>query len=225
MKIITLVFLVGSLLYLSFSCQTPKEKSAKEIHDSMELIIEPGDCWFEKTAFFIFSMKKTPQIAAWIEDEGGQYISTITVTGRSAKGNWRSAPKTGRPEALPVWFHKRQNNSLSDDIDTVTSATPKGSVNVKIDKGLLISGNIYNVYLEINHSFDYNDYWTNDNSGVNGQPSLIYHTQFTAGEPCHESLVPTGHGSIDGSDGIIIGNTENFTSALNIVKNAFIAWE
>jgi len=217
-----LILLAGFLLYLNFSCQTSKEKPIAEIHDTMELIIEPGRHWLGKMKLFIFSVKKTPQIAAWIEDEEGRYIATITVTNRSAKKNWRSAPQTGRPEALPVWNHKQQSNSLSDDIDTVSSATPKGSVEAKIDKGLLINGNTYNVYLEINHSFDYNDYWTKDNSGVNGQPSLIYHTQFAAGEPCHKSLVPIGHGSVDGSNGNITGGLDNFTSALDIVKNAFI---
>jgi len=38
------------------------------------------------------------------------------------------------------------------------------------------------------HSFGYNDYWTKNNSGINGQPSLIYHAQITAGEPCHVKL-------------------------------------
>jgi len=222
LKIMALAFFAGSLLCLSFSCKTPKEKPAAEIHDTMELIVEPGDHWFGKMKVFVFSIKKTPQIAAWIEDEEGQYTATITVTSRSAKENWRSAPKTGRPEALPVWNHKRQNNSLSDDIDTVTSATPKGSVEAKIDNGLLIDGNKYNVYLEINHSFDYNGYWTKDNSGDNGQPSVIYHAQFTAGEPCHKPLVPIGHGSVDGSNGNITGGLENFTTALNIVKDVFI---
>ena len=221
-KTAALILLAGFLLCLNFSCHAPKEKPVVEIHDTMELTIEPGDHWFGKMKIFIFSVRKTPQIAAWIEDEKGQYIATITVTYKSAKKNWRAAPQAGRPEALPVWNHKRQNNSISDDIDTVSSATPKGSVEAKIDRGLLINGNTYNVYLEINHSFDYNDYWTKDNSGVNGQPSLIYHTQFTAGEPCRKPLVPTGYGSVDGSNGDITGGLENFTSALDIVKTAFI---
>jgi hypothetical protein len=124
-----------------------------------------------------------------------------------------------------VWNYKQKNNSSFDDIDTVTTATPKGSVEAKIDKNLLINGNKYNVYLEINHSFDYNYHWTKDNSGVNGQPSLIYHTQFIAGEPRHKALVPTGHGSVDGSDGGITNELENFTSALDIVREVYVLGE
>ena len=220
-KIAALMLFAGFFLYLNFSCQTPKEKPAAGLNDAMELIVIPGEHWLGKMKVFIFSIKKTPQIAAWIEDDKGLYIATITVTSRSAKKNWRSSPKEGRPEALPVWNHKQQNNS-SDDIDTVTTATPKGSIEAKIDKGLLISGKTYNVYLEINHSFDYNDNWTKDNSGENGQPSLIYHANFAAGVPCRIPLVPIGYGSVDGSNGNITSGLENFTSAFDIVKNVYI---
>ena len=93
---------------------------------------------------FIFSIKKTPQMAAWIEDDQGNYISTIAVTNRSAKNSWRSAPKEGRPEALPVWSHRIQNNM--EQIDSVSSATPKGAINVHVDNRSLINGQEYSAY-------------------------------------------------------------------------------
>jgi hypothetical protein len=86
----------------------------------------------------------------------------------------------------------------------------------------LTNGQKYNVYLEINHSFDYNDYWTETNSGVNGQPSLLYHAKFTAGEPCHKQLVLTGHGSVDASNGSIVTELDSFTTALTITKDAYV---
>ena len=219
-KLVLTIFAV--IFFGCVGCNTEGKNTQSIISDSMELIIEGGEHWLGNMKVFIFSVRKTPQIAAWIEDEEGRYIATITVTNRSAKKNWRSAPQTGRPEALPVWNHRHSVKSSLGDIDTVTTATPKNSVEAKIDKNLLINGNTYNVFLEINHSFDYNDYWTKDNSGVNGQPSLVYHTQFTAGVPCRTPLVPIGHGSVDGSNGDIVNGLENFTSALSIVKNAYI---
>jgi hypothetical protein len=204
-------------------CSTGKTKEeTPDIQNKVELITEPGEYWQSKINFFIFSIKKNPQFAAWIEDNNGNYISTITVSGKSAKGNWISAPKEGRPEALPIWNHRQQNNLVTNDLDVVSSATSKGSFETRIDNESLVIGNTYNVFLEINHSFDYNDIWTKDNSGVNGQPSLVYHTQFVAGQSGRISLVPIGHGSVDGSDGNIIKGLENFTTALNIVRNAFI---
>lgn len=209
-------------------CSTEKSKGQTlDIQNGMELIVESGEHWQSTMKVFIFSIKKTPQLAAWIEDDNGNYISTIAVTEKTAKGNWRSAPEEGRPESLPVWNHRQQNFSVTNGLDTVSSATVKGSLEAhsfgaNIDKKLLVDGNIYNVFLEINHSFDYNDHWTKDNSGVNGQPSLIYHAQFIAGQSERISLVPIGHGSVDGSNGTITKRLESFTTALNIVQNAFI---
>ena len=219
-KIIVTVFAI--LFCTCAGINTGAQTIQSDAGSSMKLIIQPGEYWQGKMKVFIFSIKKTPQFAAWIEDEEGRYMATIAVTSRSAKKNWRSSPKEGRPEALPVWNHK-QGSIASGDIDTVSTATPKGSVEANVDQGLLINGNTYNVYFEVNHSFDYNDYWTKANSDVNGQPSLIYHTQFIAGQPCHNALVPVGHGSVDGSNGNIISSLDNFTSAQDIVKNVIIA--
>ena len=215
MKKFACIFLTGILLGAYAYAQTSNKGSMAE------LIIEPGEHWQGTMKVFVFSVKKTPQMAAWLEDENGQYIATITVTGRSAHNSWRSAPKEGRPEALPVWNHK-YNNPSPDDIDTVSTATPQGSVITAIDNKLLVDGNTYHVYFEVNHSFDYNDYWTKDNSDVNGQPSLVYHAQFIAGEPYRLPLVPIGHGSVDGSDGNIVRELGTITSALDIVKSVTI---
>ena len=213
--VVIVISLIGCI-----GCNTGGKNMQSIVSDRIEITIEPGEHWYEKMKIFIFSVKKTPQLAVWVEDSQGNYISTITATGKSVKNNWRSAPKEGRPEALPVWNHKRQNSA--EEIDIISSATPKGSVNIQIDNDTLTNEQDYNVYLEINHSFDYNDYWTKDNSGVNGQPSLIYHAQFTTGVPCRIPLVPIGHGSVDGSSGNITSGLENFTSALDIVKNVYI---
>ena len=202
-----------------------KPVSILGIQNSMELVIEPGENWLSKMNLFLFFSKtNTPQMAAWIEDNNGIYISTISATEKSVKGNWIAAPKEGRPEALPVWNHRRQNFSTTNDLDVISSATAKGSFKAKID-GDFVIGNTYNVFLEINHSFDYNNYWTKDNSGVNGQPSLIYHAQFIAGQQESISLVPAGHGSVDGSNGNIISDLENITTALSIMRNASINFE
>jgi hypothetical protein len=162
-------------------------------------------------------------MAAWIEDNQGRYVSTIIVTNRSAKKDWRSAPKDGCPEALPVWNHKIQNNTAQ--IDSVSAATPKGAVDVvdvPIDNSSLINGLEYNLYLEINHSFDYNDTWPKKENDVNGQPSLIYHAKFIAGRYGRIKLNPIGHGSIDGSDGNIVNGLAGMTTALTIITDTYI---
>jgi len=212
MKRVVLISLLGVFLGNSLFCQTT----------NIELIVEPGEHWQSTMKIFIFNKKKSPQIAAWIEDSDGNYIATIAISEKSAKGNWMSAPKEGRPEALPVWSHKQQNYSVTNDFGAVSSATVKGSLETNINKELLIKGNTYSIFLEINHSFDYNAHWTKENSGVNGQPSLVYHAQFIAGQPGRIALIPIGHGSVDGTNGNITNTLENFTNALSIVQSAYI---
>jgi len=232
MKKFAYILLPGIFFCLNFGCQSPNTKTVTGVHGTMELIVEPGEQWLGKMKVFLFSMQKTPQMAAWIEDENGRYVATITVTNRSARQNWRSAPEEGRPEALPVWSHKQQNNQTlapqpsaqreGSPLDAVSAATQKGAVAASIDTDALTDGKTYTVYLEINHSFDYNDHWTKDNSGVNGQPSLVYQAQFIAGQAHRIPLGPVGHGSLDGSHGNITSGLKNFTSALSIVKSAYI---
>ena len=211
-------FTIVLVLFICFGCKTAEKNLQTNTFDRMELSVDPGEHWQGKMKVFIFSVKKNPQMAAWIEDNHGNYISTITVTNRSAKKSWRSAPKEGRPEALPVWNHK--NNSVQ--VDSVSAATSKGAVDIQIDNSILKNGQEYNIYLEINHSFDYNDIWTETNSGVNGQPSLIYHSKFIAGLSGKIELNPMGHGSVDGSDGNIANELDGMTTALTIIKSVHV---
>jgi hypothetical protein len=201
-------------------CNTEGKNHQSIISNGIEFFVEPGEHWLGKMKVFIFSVNKTPQMAAWIEDNQGHYISTITVTNRSAKNNWRSAPEEGRPEALPVWTQKIQNSTAQ--IDSVSAATSKGAVDVQIDNGLLKNGQEYTVYLEINHSFDYNETWPERANDVNGQPSLIYNAKFAAGTSGKIKLNQIGHGSADGSDGTIVQELNEMTTALTIIKNAYI---
>jgi hypothetical protein len=219
-KPIIVVMLVT--LFVCFGCKNKEEKT-KSIK-GIELSIDPGEHWKHKiktkVLFIPISVTVTPQIAAWIEDKEGNYISTITVTNKSAKKNWRSSPKGGRPEALPVWNYKMENNSM--DIDGISSASKKDGVDVLIENGSLLDGQEYNVYLEVNHSYDYNDAWPKKENDVNGQPSLIYHAQFTAGNSGRVQLTPIGYGSVDASDGNIAQSLNGITSALTIIKDANI---
>jgi len=225
MKNFVLVFFVIVMVNLigCFGCNTGGKNMQTVISNGVEFVIEIGEHWYGKMKVFLFSVKKTPQLAVWIEDKQGNYVSTITATGKSVKNNWVGAPKEGRPEALPLWNHKRQNSS--GPIDIVSSATPKGAVDIQIDDSSLTTGQEYNVYLEINHSFDYNNNWTKDNSGVNGQPSLIYHAQFIAGIPGKIKLSPIGYGSVDGSNGDIVYELDSLTTSLTIINDAYIEIE
>ena len=168
--------------------------------------------------------RHSPQFAVWLEDMEGNYIKTLYVTAKASKKSWIFAPKRGRPESLPVWYHaskqdtrkgkeaQKANNFLG--LDAVTSATPKGGIifNQEIEDTDCI------IKAEFNVSFDYNNFYTKKNSSDNGQPSLVYQAEIRKGESEEVKLTFAGSGSLDGSDGLIHRDTEGITTASSIVK-------
>jgi hypothetical protein len=184
----------------------------------LELIIKPGEHWLSPMWILFIPIAKGPQFAAWIEDKDGGYLFTIGISERSARQNWKSAPKGGRPESLPVWRHKR---SVAETLDGVSSATPKGTAKAQ-GEFFLTEGVEYQVFLELNSSFDYNQAWTKQNSGVNGQPSVVYSARFTPGSAGTIPLAPLGRGSVDGSEGVIIPDLTTLTTARFIAAEVFL---
>ncbi len=100
-------------------------------------------------------IQKTPQLACWIETLDGAYITTLTVTSRTA--SWFESHKGQRPESLPVWT--AATGKAANPVDTVSSATPKAGIALEQYLSNLISGVEYRIILEVNTSFDYNDTW------------------------------------------------------------------
>lgn len=193
--------------------------------------VRPGQHWKEK---------REPQIALWLEDSQGNYIRTLYVTERAGHKSWIFGPKEGRPESLPVWYGASKNGSaaskaeaspsstkaspaaasapsLTRSLDAVTGATPKSELNLTVQ----IEEGDYIIKAEFNNSFDYNDFYTKKSSGVNGQPSVVYSAKIpanlTAGQEI--SLDFAGTGSLTGGDGSISKNTQNLTTAKEIVNS------
>ena len=169
--------------------------------------------------------KREPQFSVWLEDSQGNFVKTLYVTERASHKSWIMGPKEGRPESLPVWYHSskqesrktKQHNDKEAQLDAVTSATPKGGVifNTEIEE------KEYLIRVEFNTSFDYNDFYTKKNSGVNGQPSVIYSATIPASfnaEMDEIKLTFEGCGSIDGSDGNVHSDVGKLTTATEIVK-------
>ncbi len=218
------------LIFMTFGAAFAREINIK---------VRPGQHWKEK---------REPQIALWLEDSQGNYIRTLYVTERAGHKSWIFGPKEGRPESLPVWYGASKNGStaskaeasssstkaspsaestssapspsLTRSLDAVTGATPKSELNLtaQIEEG------DYIIKAEFNNSFDYNDFYTKKSSGVNGQPSVVYSAKIpanlTAGQEI--SLDFAGTGSLTGGDGGISKNTENLTSAREIVKSVTV---
>lgn len=182
----------------------------------------------------------SPQMAIWIEDLLGNYISTVYVTHSIATQSWTAAGGDRRKSALPVWCHSR-GVQYSDGlylptkdepvIDGISGATPKGSYDVKIHpKGDLKQ---FVVKIEVNHSTDWNDDYPKNakegdanysgGKGGSGQPAVVYSAEIDLDSSQKQYMAGIiGHSSPDGSNGEIYTDLSSLTSALNIVKEITI---
>ncbi|MBN2212704.1 MAG: hypothetical protein JW723_00540 [Bacteroidales bacterium] len=187
-----------------------------------------------------------PLMALWITDTGNNYLQTLYVAesvakgvfkhGETSTGKWMPGP-IRRPAALPVWAHSRgvpEEDSLfiptvhTPIADAYTGATPLNHF-VIFSRIPDTTNHIFNVYFEINQSWDWNEYWTNnkfpddEDYKTSCQPSLVYFTQIDvkSSQGVYD-LKLIGHGHYSGDDGKIYPDLSTFTTALEITKRAYV---
>ena len=184
------------------------------------------------------------QIAVWVENMDGEYISTVFLTnfiGREGGGNRTNDPdidvnRGNRLSALPVWSHKRgvvdstygtenyyppaeTQPSYPDDIDAISGATPPESVQNKTMQLSDLPYGIYICYIEVNMSFDQNAY--HDYSNYRGQPSVVWKVAIDVTDIPDTSmnLEYAGYGSPDGSNGNINAPDHTITTAADLLHD------
>lgn len=189
----------------------------KKIFASVLLSAATAFIWAEKISVAVNPgeaySKRAPQIAVWVEDSDGTYVGTLFVTKKASGNKWIGSPKDGRPESLPDWYKSKGQNPAvkisKDDLDATTSATPKKGIVISKDLELE-KGKTYVFKCQANQSFDYNEYYTKKNSGVDGQPAVLY-----AGE-----MIP------DGTEKEIklefSGSREKLTTADKIIERIYV---
>lgn len=244
-KIRTLFLLLIVAAGLLISCNsTKKNMSSSEvaIKDTIRLISSGSN------AMLILDFQKGkshnhPTFALWLTDDQGKYIETIFITRAIGQGIFNYGDKTGdqwkpgavrRPAALPVWSHARGVKAadglyVPDEStrmpDAVSGATPKGSFEL-IAGSNLVDGKKYKLRFEINQTWDWNNYWTNnkypdDNDyKTSCQPSLVYEAEFIAGKTDESlELMPVGIGHYSGKDGEIYPDMNTLSTALAIASS------
>jgi len=201
---------------------TPQPSVGTQEGPRLVLNLEPGPHYAKTVGTFPARYTVQPQVAVWLENEEGEYLDTVYVTARSEKGNWRMAPKEGRPEALPVWTHLKQGS-----VDAVSSATTTAE-SVTYGNGIAarLPAGTYVIKLETNRSYDWNGRYSKENAGVSGQPSLIYQAEITIGaERAEVRFNPIGTGSMDGADGQIRPGLEGIDTALELFSSMTVSYE
>ncbi|MDZ7340722.1 MAG: hypothetical protein ONB27_05150 [candidate division KSB1 bacterium] len=177
----SILFLIGSLI----SIQKETAQAQAMQNQKISVTVKPGAHW--RHSFRIMGLIKVtnqPQMAFWLEDSEGNYLTTLYVTYRTAVQAWRSSPgeKKGeirRPSSLPVWVHQHQAGGWMEkptcaschdlhtakekiidpnsDLATITGATPKTGFTRAWPIPADLKPGKYIIKAEINHSKDFNN--------------------------------------------------------------------
>lgn len=239
------ILLSATLAFTISSCNSSKKNaSALEARsvDTIQLVSADNHC----NIILDFEKGKAhnhPTFALWLADANGKYIETLFVTRAIGQGVFNYGDKSGdhwkpgavrRPAALPVWSHAR-GVKASDGLyvpdegtrvaDAMSGATPKGNFEL-IAGSNLESGKTYKLRFEINQTWDWNNYWTNNkypddaNYKTSCQPSLVYEAEFKSGNsPQTLELKPIGIGHYSGKDGEIYPDLNTLTTAMAIASS------
>ena len=203
----------------------------------LSVCIEAGEGWLHDYPLFLGIKKKNPpQIVVWLEDADGRYLGTLYASKKIATQGWVGADGNRRKEALPYWCHRR--GVVYEDglylptksqplVDGMTGATPRADFDVRLREQAGLSH--FYVMVEVNHSIDFNDRYTEDKkegepdysggSEGSGQPALVYRADVAldSARTSFEAVL-IGRSSADGTDGKLYDDLYGITSALTIVK-------
>lgn len=183
-----------------------------------------------------------PLFAVWLADMNGKFIETLYVSESIGKGVFpRVNRKKGawlagaiqRPAALPYWAHQRNIKNefgtynpspAHPEADGNTGATPRASFVLNLKATQVLDGN-YQIFLELNQSWDWNDYWYNNRFPgekeymTSSQPALVYSTMIDTRKHQSYVLQPVGHSHHSGSDGSLNPDLSTLTTAMRIAKS------
>lgn len=165
-----------------------------------------------------------PSFAIWAEFQDGTH-QTIYATCKAASGNWGGGAQS---DGLPVWDAKRVEEGIGydpADLDAITSATPtRPSFIIHYEVPDAYQGDTTAVVLEFNLSGDYNQYYTS-NFGENGQPSIIWRTDFVYDGSEVQTIVPSrvvGRSHATGADHQIYSDLIGITTAKELVTGLIV---
>ena len=235
------------VMSVSFSCKPSKQATAtgeaatEKISSNMNGTGKVMEITFEKGKAF-----NHPTFAIWIEDTAGKFIQTLFVTRSFGSGTFTYGDKSGghwkpgqvkRPAALPNWSHKAgsekgmvnyipdQSNPLPD---AYTGATPAGNFALET-RANKETARYVKVFMEINQTWDWNEYWTNNKYPDNFeyktscQPAVVYSAVVDIQKPGSAvELKPVGHSHYSGDNGNLYTDLNTITTALHIADKVTV---
>lgn len=219
-----------------------------QLADSMEVIVTHADIGGLplEIEFRRGRAHNHPLMAIWAEDMDGNYLKTLYVAlsiaegvyrhGDASTGRWMPGP-VRRPAALPYWGHQRGIQAPDGYFlptreeplpDAMTGPTPKTHFLLKSRLPESVPGK-FRVLLEINQSWDWNRYWTNDKFPgdlhymSSSQPAVVYEAVIdTQGERTAFPMKAVGHSHWSGATGELFPDLSTLTTALEIAETVVV---
>jgi hypothetical protein len=197
-----------------------------------ELEVTRGAAWSERMQAGPFIFNVLPQIVIWSENERGELLETLYVTGAGGEG-FRHATKNEKGaefyrECFPVWAARMAAEGMQlpgkeePYPDSLTSATPSTSFTLR--SRMQAGGPASAIYLEINKSDDVNEVYTKENNDWAGQPSLIYRVKMDEIEAQGTAkMVLIGHGGKITGEGRIHSDMSGISTAKEQVEEITVS--
>ena len=244
MKTTSLSLVIMALLAISIAIIASRCSGGRKAieADTPQIILtnETSDGTLITVSFTRGESHNHPLMAIWIEDSAGKYLETLFVAESIGKGIFQHGEKTDgqwmpgpvrRPAALPYWGHQRGIRAADGYYlptpeepvaDAITGPTPQGNFILKGKSTAPLPGK-FKVMLEINQSWDWNEYWTNVrypddiHYKTSSQPALVYQAIIDMENIQEEyQMVPIGHSHYSGLDGTLNSDLGTLTTALKI---------
>lgn len=249
---------------ISMATMISTQKLYAQEKGKLIVTVTEGNHWIHSFRIMaVVKVNNPPQMAFWLEDSSGNFVSTIFVTHRTAMQDWRPSPgeKKGeikRPSSLPVWVHQHQvggvmtEASCSDchdyfdkkdkkpapgsPVDAITGATPKSGFTREWSVPPDLQPGTYVLKAEINHSKDFNDYYSEKAAEADfaysgskmgsGQPSLVWSGKLQIGHGVSTAeLKQIGHGHPAGKTGEIYLDLKNLNTVLDIIESIKVKYQ
>jgi hypothetical protein len=233
-KYIILLIIAASLTLFGFTHPETKKKKKKTAEPTVIETNINGKGYQLELNFEAGEAHNHPTMAIWIEDLEGNFIQPLYVTASFAQGVYKYGKQEGQKwvsgrklyqAALPYFIHKwgRDKAMIPSEKhpipDAYSGATPDADFILKT-KTNKKSEQRFRLIIEINQTWDFNEYWHNakfpDNTDykTSCQPSIIYAVEIDAENPMDMYVMnPIGHGHYSGDDGKLYTDISTLTTA------------
>ena len=190
-----------------------------------------------------------PLMAIWVEKPDGTFVQTLYVAesigkgvfqhGDASRGFWMPG-EIQRPAALPYWSHKRGiKNEQGYYLPTPTNPVPDAYTGPTPGQSFVLHTKLdepgmerFNVLIEINQPWDWNEYWTNnkfqedEEYKTSCQPALVYSASIDLDnlQKAYE-MKAIGRSHHSGASGELFFDLETLTTALHITEQIVVRVE